>query len=401
MPVKMQHLLFVLVGVLLLFGGLLSATHPLFLMAQPAQTETLLANQQIITNTNLIRPQLPPAADSREPVTVVMSENFEGVWPPNGWVLDDLSSNDGGEFLWGKRNCHPRTGSFAGWSVGGGAQGGVLPCSGNYPDNAYTWAVYGPFNLSGATAATLTYYYWGSTEFEPNCNYDVFFVGSSVDNSNFSGSIYCGSWINGSAGNGYYQGSLNLNTLLGQPQVWVAFVLSADSSVPDIGITIDDVVLDVTTATTPTSTPAETAVHGLYLPYVEKPALPTATATATATVTPTPTTAPPGTPQPGSWSGLTSLSHPMSFQVSANSSQWSNFSLTTEVVIGACSVTTTITIPGPGNITNNQISYTGSTFSFTGTFTSSTQANGTFNFINYPITGCGTFSQSGTWAATH
>src|SRR5690349_7819047 len=75
-----------------------------------------------------------------------MSENFESSWPNNtGWALYDLSNNDGGEYLWGRRNCNPHSGSYAGWSVGGGAQGSQLSClNSTYPDNINNIAQYGP-----------------------------------------------------------------------------------------------------------------------------------------------------------------------------------------------------------------------------------------------------------------
>src|SRR5689334_6545342 len=70
-----------------------------------------------------------------------MSEDFESSWPNTGWALYDLSNNDGGEYVWGKRNCHPHSGSFAGWSVGGGARGSRLTClTSDYPDNVNTIA---------------------------------------------------------------------------------------------------------------------------------------------------------------------------------------------------------------------------------------------------------------------
>lgn len=416
MLIKKQYILISLVGLFLSLTWAYTAPFSGQLVAQDNKPDALPIGQQLVTNTNLIRPGEASSTASHEPVAMVMSENFEGGWPAVGWDLDDYSDSDGGEFLWGKRSCHPHTGSFAGWAVGGGAQGGTLLCSGTYPNNTYTWAVYGPFNLSNATAATLTYSYWGRTEFELSCNYDLFFVGSSVDNYNFSGSTYCGDWTNGTTGNGYYQGSLNLSNRLGQNQVWVAFVLSTDSVVVDIGITIDDVILDVTevgqptntptstpqtstpTATPPINTPTGTAVHGLYLPYIDKPIPPTPTPTSTPTITPTPTDAPPGMPVPGEWSGITSRDHPISFQVSANSTQWNSFSLTTDMSNGGCSSTLTVYVPGPGNITNSHFSGNNNSFFFTGTFTASNTATGTYNFINQ-WTGCGLFSQSGTWVA--
>ncbi|MFQ5613135.1 MAG: fibronectin type III domain-containing protein [Anaerolineae bacterium] len=196
----------------------------------------------------LARPQSPAPLAPMAPAAAIMNEGFEGTWPAPGWEISDQSSGDGGEYLWGKRNCHPHTGNFGGWSVGGGTQGSALPCSADYPNNTNTWAVYGPFDLSNATAASLTFHFWGRTEGATGCPFDFFFVGSSINNVDFSGSFYCGDWTNGTAGNGYHRRTLDLSSRLGQSQVWVAFVLSSDGSITDSGITIDDVTLDVTSA---------------------------------------------------------------------------------------------------------------------------------------------------------
>ncbi len=217
---------------------------------------------------------------AQAPASVLMSQNFEGAWPAAGWQLSDQSGNDGGEYLWGKRTCWPHTGSYGGWSVGGGAQGSALTCAGQYPLYANTWAIYGPFDLSQASAATFIFYFRGRTEGGSQCPYDKFFAGSSANNVNFSGSVWCGDWTAGTAGNGFYQATLDLASRLGQSQVWIAFVLQSDNSVNDIGITVDDIALDVvgdpTNAWTPTATP--TATH-----------TPTRTPTATYTPTRTPT----------------------------------------------------------------------------------------------------------------
>jgi TolB protein len=243
-----------------------------------------------------------------QPVPVVsngMFEDFEAAWPAPDWELDDTSTLDGGEFLWYKRDCHPHTGGFAGWSVGGGAQGSALSCSSTYPNYSYTWALYGPFDLSNATNASLDYYYWGRTEGYSGCPFDYFFAGSSVNQQQFYGTRYCGNWTGGNAGNGYYLDTLDLNDRLGQQQVWVGFLLKSDSSVVYNGITIDDVTLHVsggsgptdtpTPTTTPTATPgAPPATHSVFLPVFVKEA----TATPTPTFTPTPTATPTATPSP-------------------------------------------------------------------------------------------------------
>jgi len=104
-------------------------------------------------------------------------------------------------------------------------------------------------------------------------------------------------------------------------------------------------------------------------------------------------------PVPGNWSGLTNLGYPVSFSVNAAGTQWDTIKLTTEYVNGGCSVKLTTTITGQGTITNDHFSYTGTHFSLSGDFTSATAATGTYTYTNQS-TGCGTFSQSGTWSAS-
>ena len=76
---------------------------------------------------------------TQDPITpleadaAIMTQGFEGTWPATGWSRVDQSEPAG--FLLGKRNCDPRSGSFAGWMVGGGAAGSNLGCGDNYPNN--------------------------------------------------------------------------------------------------------------------------------------------------------------------------------------------------------------------------------------------------------------------------
>jgi hypothetical protein len=157
------------------------------------------------------------------------------------------------------------------------------------------------------------------------------------------------------------------------------------------------------------TTSAGAAVHTLHLPLISKmlqaappptsTPTPTGAPTSTPTSTPTPTGTPGGVPLPGHWTGTTSRGHPMSFDVSGDSTQWSNFTLTTDAVVGPCTVTLTTTVSGPGTIVNNQFSSTGGTFTFTGQFSSSTASSGGYDYINFFIFGCGNLTQSGTWTA--
>jgi hypothetical protein len=193
-------------------------------------------------------------ADPQAPTGLQMSEGFEGAWPAQGWFLYDLSTTDGGEYLFGKRSCHPRTESYGGWSVGGGAQGNALTCSSQYPNNAYTMAVYGPIDLSSATAASLTFHLWGNSEAPQGGSCGDYISWGSFTQSNLSdwqGTGACGNATGGAAGNGYYQFTLDLSSRLGQQGVYLAFAFISNASGAEIGYTIDDVTLSVASPVVP------------------------------------------------------------------------------------------------------------------------------------------------------
>ena len=203
-------------------------------------------------------------------VPAATTENFEGTWPGTGWSLTDRSDTDGGEYLLGKRDCHPHNGSYSGWSVGGGAQGAALSCSSEYPNKAFTWAIYGPFSLVGVTSASFTFYLYGvgeGADGQGNCSYDYLFAGSSINGTNFSGLKHCSNWTQGTDGNGYYQRTIDLSSRLGQSQVWIGFCFRSDESYTYNGYHVDDVALSIsggpTNTPTRTPTPSQTATSTL------------------------------------------------------------------------------------------------------------------------------------------
>jgi hypothetical protein len=258
-------IVYLILFALLLVGHYMDVTHATSVqnVDEPASRAAVKAAGAVV-----IYPDSATQLSSITPLTEIMQQDFEGSWPPPGWQVVDNSNSDGGEYFWGKRNCHPHTGGFGGWSVGGGAQGSALPCDAYYPNHVFSWATYGPFDLSEADSSILTFHFWGRTEGGSGCPYDYFFVGSSLDGTQFSGTKYCGDWTNGSAGNGYYADSLDLSGRLGQSQVWIAFVLFSDVSIVDMGMTIDNISLDVespatitpTFTSSPTNTPTNTPV---------------------------------------------------------------------------------------------------------------------------------------------
>lgn len=170
---------------------------------------------------------------------ILVSTDFEGEFP-NPWIVHDNDGTMNGEYYWGKRDCRAYAGSFSGWAVGAGTDGAGLSCGSNYPNNADSWMVYGPFSLVGATAADLNFKLWLNTE----SNYDYVCRLASIDGTNFYGNCTTGN------SNGWIDRTLDLSNvyqlgnLLGQPQVWVALVFYSDTSInyPEGGY-VDNIIL--------------------------------------------------------------------------------------------------------------------------------------------------------------
>jgi RHS repeat-associated protein len=168
----------------------------------------------------------------------ILEETFEGDFPGVWEVLDGVSGY--GEYYWGKRDCRAYAGSYSGWAVGSGADGAALSCGSNYPDNAESWMIYGPFSLADAIAGDLTVQLWLKSELD----YDEIFWGASTDGTWFYGYSWTGS------SEGWVDKALDLTdvptlgNLMGQPNVWIALMFSSDYSInyPE-GAYVDNIVL--------------------------------------------------------------------------------------------------------------------------------------------------------------
>ncbi len=158
--------------------------------------------------------------------TTITSENFEANFPRNGWVVHDNQPGYG-QYYWAKRICLPRSGSSSGWAVGGGAEGSPLSCGSYYPNYAYSWLIYGPFNLEGASDAELLFDYWENAE----AGFDALFWGASTDNDQYYGQYFSGNSGGWRARNFDLTNVYQLGNLLGQPNVWIAFVFVSDFSI--------------------------------------------------------------------------------------------------------------------------------------------------------------------------
>ncbi len=182
------------------------------------------------------------AAESYQTVKgleTLLSEGFESGFPTGSWAVgySNSSSKEGYGYTWDEVRYNARSGHYSAWCAGGTYKGQPdLDPSKNktyYPNNLDAWMIWGPFDLSSAMTAQMTFWYWLQSE----ANHDYFFWGSSTDGTNFSGFRTSGD------SQGYVQQTLDLSSRLGSGQVWIAFVFQSDEATKFKGAFVDDIVI--------------------------------------------------------------------------------------------------------------------------------------------------------------
>ncbi len=163
------------------------------------------------------------------------------------WDFTDQNGATGGDYRPTRRTCSPRTGLHSVWLVGGGADGSLLPCGADYPNNADSWMIYGPFSLADATAAQVNWRFWfnnadGGGVFDGG---DQFCYLSSNDHTKWRGhclSVPTAGWS--SLTYDFRDAIGSTYNFWGEPQVWLAFRFVSDASVTNaFGAYVDDVVI--------------------------------------------------------------------------------------------------------------------------------------------------------------
>jgi hypothetical protein len=325
--------------------------------------------------------------------TVIMSEDFEGAFP-GSWAVFDNDGATNGEYHWAKSDCQAYAGSYGGWAVGGGSDGSSLSCGSNYPSNASSWMVYGPFSLADATAADLSFKLWINAESAD----DYVARTASINGVNFYGS-YTSGWIDRTLD---LTNVPTLGDLTGQANVWIALVFVSDGSVTySEGAYVDDIVLRKDVPPVPTAT----AVANAYLPLIRRDGVPGPTPTP---ITPTPTWTPtpiptssPIAPQDGNWTGQNDQGRALSFSVAGGGTTIPKFTLRVGWggACGGVSYTTSYFYDIP--INNLSFSGTSGDTEVGGTFTGDTTASGTYDAVletYYPYYCKAT--RTGTWTAS-
>jgi subtilisin-like proprotein convertase family protein len=162
---------------------------------------------------------------------VVKNESFEGAFPNSYWSVSDDNPNDGREYFWDDDDYRPHASTWAAWPANGGANG-LDPASSNYPPNMNSWMVYGPINLSSATAFEVSFWMW--RQIQPNL--DTIFFGVSHDGGLFDG-------ISWSGDANWQEYGFRLDQYTGDDSVWVAWQFGSNGSIEYEGAWVDDILI--------------------------------------------------------------------------------------------------------------------------------------------------------------
>lgn len=173
-----------------------------------------------------------------EPVSLPFAHGFE-TWPGPWTTLP------GSGPTWGRTTYRKTAGTYSAYCVGSS-----IAAPGPYPNDAETWMIAGPFDLSDADVATVSFDLWIKTELD----YDGMMLGASTDGVNYDVT----GW-SGDSGGWEYGMEVDLSDLrgdgganfTGEPAVWVAFIFSSDVDVTDEGAYVDNVEITAEAAEPP------------------------------------------------------------------------------------------------------------------------------------------------------
>lgn len=241
-----------MVGVLLLLGAVLllemAFDSPAF-ADDPGQGRSFVIELAHLSlgNPQLVLRQPIKATPAAPGWTEVMAEDFEGPWPAPGWTAFDADDPPSlnGEYYWDVTTCfdYGASGNHKAVPHAAGADASYT-CWQPYPPNLNSWMAYGPFDLSEATAAEVSFYFWLDSEKE----HDWFYWMASLDGAEFYGPK-----VSGQVPGGWTDFDLtavptpngDLIDCTGQAQVWIAFAFTSDDHVDadHSGVWLDDIAL--------------------------------------------------------------------------------------------------------------------------------------------------------------
>ena len=230
-----------------------NALRPRAYLPVVARSEPTATPSMTPTATSTATPtETPTATPTTVPGTwiTVMEEGFE-TEPGPLWQFRDDNGAIGGAYQWGRRDCQPfpvTGGSYSAWAVGGGADGANLTCGDAYPDNVQTTMIYGPFSLADAEMAQVRF----KLRYDQVLSGDDFCWFASdaplLSNATVAGGLCLNAQPTGWTTLYLDLGDLDLSaqglSVLGKPEVWVAFRFTSNATGhASPGTFIDDVVI--------------------------------------------------------------------------------------------------------------------------------------------------------------
>ncbi|NUM43395.1 MAG: hypothetical protein HUU38_01725 [Anaerolineales bacterium] len=155
----------------------------------------------------------------------ILFEGFEGSWPGAGWSRVD-ASDDGYERYWDEDDYQAFAGTWAAWPANGGAHA-MYPQAGDeedddYPRNMNTRMIFGPFDLSDAELAEVTF----SLLYETENDHDYLALEISQNGTNFT---ELGRWSGNIGSTSWTSQLAYLDDYIGDPSVWLAWRFFSDS----------------------------------------------------------------------------------------------------------------------------------------------------------------------------
>ena len=171
----------------------------------------------------------------------IFSDDFEG--DLSKWDLGNTSGAS--STSWGVVSCKTQSGNGAAWCAAGGSAP-QPPCS-QYAPNEGTFMIAGPFSLADAVDGAWDFDLWTDIDAgsDPGNPTDQVIWMWSLDDNNFSGS-----GVSGQIG-GWQHVTANMSDMkmddgtpiVGQGQVWFAFLFLSDATVQREGAYVDNVVI--------------------------------------------------------------------------------------------------------------------------------------------------------------
>lgn len=183
--------------------------------------------------------------------TMITSQGFEGAFPSSGWAVSDSSWDDGVLRYWDDDDYRPHNGSWAAWPANGGIDGiNPSPGNDNYSNYMDTRMTYGPFDLSDAARARVSFYLWIQTE----PTYDYLVLEASADGVAFQ------ELFRWDGSDNWREWTIYLDSYTGDSSVWLSWRFVSDYSITYDGPWVDDITIQK-------ELPGQVTARGYYYYY--------------------------------------------------------------------------------------------------------------------------------------